>query len=463
MTTHRSSSGREGIVSLPPRVIPFDHPGLGDRSYLLLDEAAGVGAVIDPQRDIEPYQRAAAAHGCRIVLALETHLHNDFVSGARRLVAAGATVVAGRAGELAYPHRAVQGGDVLELGSLRIDVRATPGHTPEHVSYLVPGEPPLLFSGGALAPGGAARIDLFGPDEARRLAALAHATVDGLLGLEGRTQVLATHVGGSFCSTGAHGPADTTIAIERDQNRFAALADAEAFLAAALRDIPPAPGYYPAVRARNRNGDLSEPPRPHVLTHDGFAALVRDGVTIVDTRPSVDYDRQHVRGSLAIGLAGLFGPWTAWLAPADRSLALVVADIDAGASATSALAAVGRDDVRGFAVGIGGSSVDLAATERVQAGSLLEATRPGILDVRWTYEWREGHVPGATHLAVDDLARDLDVARRFPGPVAVHCAADYRSTIAVSLLERAGKDAIIHIADGFSGWVRAGGPVTTAE
>lgn len=453
----------KGIASPPPRVIPFDHPGLGDRSYLLLDEPAGVGAVIDPQRDIEPYQRAAAAYGCRIVLALETHLHNDFVSGARRLAQTGATVVAGRAGELAYPHRPVQGGEVIELGSLRIDVRATPGHTPEHVSYLVRGEPPLLFSGGALSPGGAARIDLFGPEEARRLAVLAHATVRGLLVLEGRTEVLATHVGGSFCSSGAHGSSDTTIAIEREQNRFAAAPDAEAFLAVALRDIPPAPSYYPAVRARNRNGDLSEPPRPRALAPDRLVTLVRDGVTIVDTRPSHDYDLRHVRGSLAIGLDGPFGPWTAWLSPVDRWLALVVADAEAGASATAALAAVGRDDVHGFAVGLAGSLVTTAATVRVPAGSLLGPDRPGILDVRWDHEWREGHVPGATHLAVDELARDPDFARRLRGPVAVHCAADYRSTIAVSLLERAGKDEIIHIADGFSGWVGAGGQVTTVE
>lgn len=450
-------------MSPAPRLIAFDHPGLGDRSYLLLDEPAGVGAVIDPQRDIEPYARAAADRGCRIVLALETHLHNDFVSGARRLAQAGATVVAGRAGELAYPHRAADDGDVIELGSLRIDVRATPGHTPEHLSYLVRGDPPLLFSGGALSPGGAARIDLFGPDEARRLAGLAHATVRRLLSLDGRTEVLATHVGGSFCSSGAHGPGDTTIAIERERNRFATVPDAEAFLTAALREIPPAPGYYPAVRARNRSGDLSALPRPHPLTHDGLAALIRDGVTVVDTRPSVDYDRGHLRGSLAIGQAGAFGPWTAWLAPIDRSLALIVADPEAGTDATGALAAVGRDDVRGYAVGIAGSSFDLATTERVQAGALVESRSPAFLDVRWAYEWRDGHIPGATHLAVDVLARDPEAARRFQGPVAVHCAADYRSTIAVSLLERAGKDAIIHIADGYSGWVRAGGPVTTAE
>lgn len=448
-------------MTLPRPVIPFDHPGLGDRSYLLLDEPAGVAAAIDPQRDIEPYQQAAAARGCRITLALETHLHNDFVSGARRLAATGATVVAGRAGELAYPHRAVQDGDVLELGALRIDVRATPGHTPEHTSYVVRGDPGLLFSGGALSPGGAARIDLFGPEEARRLAGFAFTTVRGLLGLEGRTQVLATHVGGSFCSTGADGPAETTIAIEREQNRFAAVLDAASFLAAAVSDIPPAPGYYPAVRARNRSGDLSEPPRPQPLTQDRLAALARGGATIVDTRPPLFYDARHIRGSLAIGLAGALGPWAAWLSPAGRPLALVVADTEAGTSATAALAAVGRDDVSGFVVGLEGVVLDTAAIARVTARSFVDAGGLGILDVRWAYEWRDGHVAGATHLPVDELARDAAVAQLLHGPIAVHCAHEYRSTIAVSLLERAGKTEIAHIVDGFSGWVAAGGPVAT--
>jgi hydroxyacylglutathione hydrolase len=448
-------------MSSSPKVIAFDHTGLGDRSYLLLDEPAGLGAVIDPQRDIEPYQRTAAAHGCRIVLALETHLHNDFVSGARRLAAAGATVVAGREGDLAYPHRAVHDGDVVELGAIRIDVRATPGHTPEHVSFLVRGEPPLLFSGGALSPGGAARIDLFGPDEARRLAALAHATVRGLLGLEGRTEVLATHVGGSFCSSGAHGPADTTIAAEREQNRFAAVSDAAAFLIVATTDIPPAPTYYPAVRARNRSGDLSDPPRPLAITHERLAALARDGVTIVDTRPSLDYDTRHLRGSLAIGLDGPFGPWTAWISPPDRPIALVVADPAGGADATTALAAVGRDDLKGFAVGIDGAVLETAAIARVPARSLLAAGRPPVLDVRWAHEWRDGHIPGATHQPLDRLAQGGG-GPPVPSPrVAIHCAEDYRSTIGASLLERAGTTEIVHIADGFSGWVAAGGPIAT--
>lgn len=450
-------------MSAAPRVVPFDHPGLGDRSYLLLDEPAGVAAVIDPQRDIEPYQHSAAAHGCRIVLALETHVHNDFVSGARRLAAAGATVVAGAAGELSYPHRAVADGEIVELGTIRIVVRATPGHTPEHVSFFVEGEPPLLFSGGALSPGGAARIDLFGPDEARRLAAFALTTVRGLLALEGRTEVLATHVGGSFCSTGAHDLPETTIAVEREQNRFASVHDAAAFLAAAIIDIPPAPGYYPAVRARNRRGDLSDPPRPQALTQDRVAALARGGATIVDTRPPPLYAAKHLRGSLAIGLAGAFGPWAAWLAPADQPLVLVVSDTEAGATATAALGAVGRDDLNGFVVGLDGALLETTSTVRVAARSLLDADRPAVLDVRWAHEWRHGHVPGATSLPVDELARDAEVARRIPGPVAVHCAADYRSTIAISLLERAGRDELVHVTDGFSAWLAAGGPVATTD
>src|SRR5919201_1293846 len=160
----------------------FEHESLGDRSYLIADRGAGLAAVVDPQRDIEPYVRAADLLGCRIVFALETHLHNDFISGARRLHEEhGALVIAPRQAELAFAHRAVEGGEPLRLGRTAIGVLATPGHTAEHVAYRVDGDPDVLFSGGALLPGGAARIDLFGAELAPALAAAALATIRAIL------------------------------------------------------------------------------------------------------------------------------------------------------------------------------------------------------------------------------------------------------------------------------------------
>jgi glyoxylase-like metal-dependent hydrolase (beta-lactamase superfamily II)/rhodanese-related sulfurtransferase len=444
------------------RLYSFDHPSLGDRSYLLIDEPSGTAAVIDPQRELQPYLDAASRHRSRITYALETHLHNDFVSGARRLaVEHRATVVASNAADLSFPHRGVAGGDTIELGSIRIKVLATPGHTHEHVSYLVPGDNPLLFSGGALLPGGAARIDLFGADESKVLAGLAHRTIGELLALDARARVLATHAGGSFCSTGAHGDPTTTIEQERHHNRFAGLPDATAFLDAATRDVPPVPTYYPRVRARNRQGELRAPTPARELQPVGLAELMRHGpLTVIDTRAAAEYAQGHIRDSLAIGLDGAFAPWAGWLVDESALLALVVADARSGHEATTALGAVGLDDVAGYVVGIGSERVHPVSVRRLSAGDLRRRDQLVVVDTRWEHEWRAGHIPGALHASPDVIAREglpaLFGERR---AVAVHCAGDYRSAISVSLLERAGVLDLIHVADGLAGWQAADGPV----
>ncbi|MDQ2914441.1 MAG: MBL fold metallo-hydrolase [Chloroflexota bacterium] len=449
-----------------PRIETLEHPTLGDRSYLLVDERSHLAAVVDPQRDIDPYLDAARRAGSRIAVALETHVHNDFLSGARRLaVEHGATVVASRAAELTYAHRAVDDGDTIDLGDLRIEVRATPGHTREHVSYLVQAAEPVLFSGGALIPGGAARIDLFGPEEAASLAGLAHHTIGQLLALDPRVRVLPTHAGGSFCSTGAHGPASSTIADERLGNRFAGLADGAALLAAATGDVPPVPSYYPRIRVRNRHGEIARPVTPHPLDHTSLHRQMRDQqLTVIDTRDSADYATRHISRSLAIGLRGSFAPWAAWIADEGRGIALVLGDVAAAREATAALAAVGRDDVVGYVIGVNGAGLAESSVRRIKARELRDMSDPVIVDVRWDYEWDEGHVPGAIHLTPDEIAASgasalVDVGQ----PVAVHCAGDYRSAIGVSLLERAGVTDLIHVADGFGGWRDAGGAVTSAK
>lgn len=453
-----AASGREEGT----RLYSFDHPTLGDRSYLLIDERSRIAAVIDPQRELEPYLDAARRYGSRIAYALETHLHNDFVSGARRLAAEhDVMVVASSGAGLTFPHRGVSHGDTVELGALRIEVLATPGHTHEHVSYLAAGDEPILFSGGALLPGGAARIDLFGPDETKVLAGLAYRTIGKLLALDPRARVLATHAGGSFCSTGAHGAPTTTIAEERERNRFAGLPDPTALLAAATRDVPPVPTYYPRIRARNRQGELQTPTASRELRASSLGELLRHGsLTVVDTRAAAEYARGHIRGALAIGLGGAFAPWAGWLLDGSTPIALVVADTAGGHEATTALAAVGLDDVTGYVVGIGSDRSRHASVRRLSASDVRRLDERVIVDTRWEHEWDAGHIPGALHAPPDVIAREglpaLVGERR---PVAVHCAGDYRSAIGVSLLERAGVNDLIHVSDGLAGWQAAGGPV----
>lgn len=442
-----------------PVVETFAHAGLGDRSYLVADTAAGVAAVVDPQRDILPYLEAAQRLGCRIVLALETHLHNDFISGVRRLAEEhDVTVVASRLADLAFRHRAVSDGDVVELAGFRVEVVGTPGHTYEHVSYRVAGDPPLLFSGGALLPGGAARIDLFGPEEAKKLAEHAHRTIQRLLALEGTTRVLPTHGAGSFCSSGVHARAESTIAEEREKNRFAGCADPGCVLEAATRDVPPAPRYYPRVRERNRAGVLAAVVA-EAIAHDRLGALQReDAVTLIDARGEVDYAACHVKRSLVVPLQGAFGPWVAWLAPTDRPLALVASSDQDAREATLQLGAVGRDDLAGFVVGVRAHGLPLASVGRADANRLQADYDATIVDVRWDAEWRAGHIPYARHIPVPELPeRAAELPR--DGRIAVHCASGYRSIIGVSILERAGLTNLAHLPGGIRAWGDAGGLV----
>ncbi len=441
------------------RVETFEHRFLGDRSYLVADPGAGVAAVVDPQRDIQPYLDAAQRLGCRITLALETHLHNDFVSGARRLAdERGATVVASALAKLAFPHRAVKEGDVVEVGPIRVEALATPGHTPEHLSYRIAGDPPHLFSGGALLPGGAARIDLFGPQEAQALAAHAHRTIGRLLGLDSATRVLPTHGAGSFCSSGVHGKAETTVGDERERNRFASCETPEALLAAATRDVPPAPAYYPKVRERNRTGARAAAPLTP-LRHEQLASLLaHDALTLLDTRVEDEYCASHVKASLAVPLHGAFGPWVAWMAPDDRPLALVLPAEEAAAEAERQLAAVGRDDLAGYVVGVRAHGLPLAHVGRADPNRLQADYDATVVDVRWDAEWRAGHIPYALHIPLHLLpehARELPSDSR----IAVHCASGYRSVIGVSILERAGLKSIAHLPGGIAAWGDAGGLV----
>jgi hydroxyacylglutathione hydrolase len=439
----------------------FEHESLGDRSYLIADRGSGLAAVVDPQREIEPYVRAAELLGCQIVLALETHLHNDFISGARRLHdEQRAEVVASRKAELAFPHRPVDGGDVVRLGDLEIEVLGTPGHTAEHVAYLARGDPATLFSGGALLPGGAARIDLFGAELAPSLAAAALDTIGRLLALDAATRVHATHGAGSFCSSGVQRRPETTVGDERSANRFAKVHDAATLLREATRDVPPVPRYYPRVRARNRVGAGAVPPLAP-LAPQAFVELVRARrVTVLDTRSERDYCDAHLAGALAVPLGGAFGPWVAWIAPEEVPLALVLARDDLAGRVGSELGAVGRDDVAGYVTAVRDLGLPLAHVGRAQVELLQADYDATVVDVRWDAEWQEGHIPYALHIPLPDLAAHAGEVPR-NGRVAVHCRSGYRSVIGVSLLERAGVANLAHLPGGIEAWGDAGGIVTS--
>ncbi|HYT30130.1 MAG TPA: MBL fold metallo-hydrolase, partial [Actinomycetota bacterium] len=255
-------------------VVTFVHEGLGNASYLL-DLGEREAALVDPDRSIDRYLSAAAERGLRVAAVLETHLHADFVTGGREAVARGATVFAAEEAGLRWPHRPVRPGDRFDLGDAGVEVLETPGHTPEHVSFVVrAGEgPPLLFSGGALIVGGAARTDLIDPSMTEELTRALFQTLHvGLGELTDDTVVLPTHGGGSFCSTGAGGERSSTLGRERATNPVFAMEDEDEFVRWFPGTFPGVPAYFSRMRPLNRRGPrlAAEIRRPPPLDPDGF-------------------------------------------------------------------------------------------------------------------------------------------------------------------------------------------------
>lgn len=449
--------------------------GLGHASYLVGDEDAGVAAVVDPRRDVDEYLRLAEAEGLRIVEVLETHVHNDYVSGADELrMRTGATVRAGADAALTRPHQAVRDGDTFDVGSLRFRVLGTPGHTPDHVSFAVADRSRsdddwVLFSGGALLVGTAARPDLLGgPEEAARAAAVEFASLrDRIAPLPDWVELYPTHGSGSLCGSGIGGKRWSTIGYERRHNRALRQPDADAFRRYILANQPTVPAYWRRMRGLNQAGatpiaELDEP-RPlgvdeveHALGHDAVA---------VDARPAEAFAAGHVPGSFGIGLGDTFGTWVGSVVPADRKIVLVLADEGDLDDALAQLRRAGYDDVLGYLDGSFGawerSGNAVARLEMRAPDDVADGIRAGdirVLDVREANEWRDGHIEGAIHIPGGELPRRLDEVPA-DRPLAVVCAGGYRSTVAASVLQRAGRDELINIAGGVTAFAAAGHPL----
>jgi hydroxyacylglutathione hydrolase len=442
--------------------------GLGNSSYLVAAAEGGVAVVIDPDRDVAPYLEAAAELGVSIGLVLETHLHNDFVSGARELAArTGATVGASAAGELRYPHRALCDGDRLPVGSLEVEVVATPGHTPEHIAFVLHegGQPVGLFSGGSMLVGSVARSDLLGPDLATGLAEqMFHSLHDRLLTLPDHLAVYPTHGAGSFCSAGSCDARTTTIGQERRNSRLLQLDSVDVFIHEALRDLPPYPSYFRRMRSINQGGPRLLNGLPELPPLSPEQAAPTDGQLLIDSRVSIAYSHSHVPDSVGIGLSPSFGIWVGWLLPHDLPLSFIVDGPWNDDEISRQLVRIGYENLKGSL--IGGvdawrrSGQPTRETPVVSVADLQQLrcqdSELVVLDVRHESEWRAGHIPGALHLPLPELEARVGSVLERDRPVAIHCAAAYRSGMAVSLLERHGYSRLMHVNGGFDAWRAAG-------
>lgn len=442
----------------------FFDAGLGHGSYLVADPDEGVAFLVDPDRHVDRYLEAAARMEVLVTHSFETHVHNDYVAGSTVLAALRPiTIVTGDAASVAYPRVALGDGQAIEVGALRVRCLATPGHTPEHVSYLVSDlrradDPQILFSGGALLVGHIARVDLLGPELEEQMARSAYETLrERVLSLADYVAVFPTHGGGSACtSSGVAGSRWTTLGFERRHNEVAraAMGDLDGFRRAIGAGLPVAPAYYPGVRALNHAGARGIPTGPLPLLGDPLPA---DAV-LLDPRPPYVFAAGHRRGALNVIGNDSFAVRVGAVVPFGAPLVLLTTDADEAAKLRAQLATIGYDDVRGRAEPIPDTGETLARGRIVDAPAAKRLTDSGaaVLDVREASEYAEGHIPGAQHIPYEQLESRLGELPR-GREILVYCASGVRSSVAASVLERSGVP-VTNIRGGLSSWVSAGLP-----
>ncbi|HEY0700391.1 MAG TPA: MBL fold metallo-hydrolase [Micromonospora sp.] len=447
---------------------------LGDRSYLATD--GRVAVVVDPQRDIDRIMYLAGEKGVRITHVVETHIHNDYVSGGLELARlTGAEYLISAHDEVDFDRVPVSDGDEVAVSEgLRLRVVGTPGYTFHHLSYVLDEaadggwSPAGVFTGGSLLFGTTGRTDLLGQQHAHELAHHQYASARKLADLlPDGAQVWPTHGFGSFCSASQTDAPESTIEREKQANPVLRLA-ADSFVRETLAALDAYPAYYAHMGAVNTAG-----PAPVDLTPvtRADAAELRRRITagewVVDLRYRKAYAASHLAGTVNLGLDGPMSTWLGWLIDWEVPITFLAETAEQIADAQRELVRIGIDRPAAQATG----APEKWATDRSDLRKLTVADFPAlaaaqggntpaglpdpqaILDVRMTYEWKTGHIDGAVHVPLPDLPTRLDEVPS--GTVWVHCGSGYRATAAASLLANAGRDVVL-IDDMFSRAEQAG-------
>jgi glyoxylase-like metal-dependent hydrolase (beta-lactamase superfamily II)/rhodanese-related sulfurtransferase len=438
-------------------LIPVIDEGLGNSTYLL-DVGDGRAVVVDPERDLRHVRAMAQRRGLRITWAVETHLHADFISGVRELAAVeGASVLAPEIGPRGFAVTGLSDGDTVPVGPLTLQAMHTPGHSPEHLSYLLLDGTRIagVFTGGSLMVGTAGRTDLVSPDQTVPLARAQYHSLQRLMELPDQTPVWPTHGAGSFCSSATGGLRVSTIGQERATNPLLQVRDEDAFVEALLGSLGTFPDYFLRLGAINHQGPavLGDTPPLEALSVERVRDLIDAGAQVVDVREAVDFAAGHVPGSLSITLRPVFSTWLGWLADPGRPVIIVrdrdqdVEDIVWGA------ANVGFDILAGELAG-GMTAWTQAAqpvtTALIDARRLVDEPDVAVLDVRQGTEFAVGHMPGARGIELGALpGRATEVPG---GPLVVMCGHGERAMSAASILERAGHTDVRVLVGGPDDW-----------
>lgn len=438
---------------MPTQVTTIETPGLGDRSYLVSD--ASVAAVVDPQRDVDRFLSEAERLGVAITDVVETHIHNDYVTGGLELAArTGARYWVAGADPVAFERQAVADGDRIEVGSFTLVAIHTPGHTPNHLSYALEedGVATAVFTGGSLLYGTVGRTDLIGKEHTEQLTrAQRHSARRLVETLPEDASVLPTHGFGSFCSSASgSGGTSSTIGAEARSNLALTADSEEAFVATLLGGLTAYPRYYVHMAAINLQG-----PRPAIL---GLPRLIdpqelleriRAGEWVVDVRERGRFARAHVPATISVELSDPFATYLGWTMPWSTPLTLLAPSEDDVLRARRELARIGIDELAGASLAKQEEllrNAEPASYQVVSFADLAEAEKAGrdlqVLDVRRQDEWDAGHLPRAVHVPFYELeARMSEVPE--DREIWVHCASGFRASIGASLVERSGRKAVL--------------------
>ena len=433
-------------------ILPVETPSLGDRSYLVHD--GEVGFVVDPQRDIDRLLDLARSAGVRVTHVFETHIHNDYVTGGLALArATGAAYHVNADDRVSFEHQAVRDGDVIEVSAtLRVRVVHTPGHTYTHLSYVLEGPSPAVFSGGSLLFGSTGRPDLLGPEHTDSLARHQHASAHRLASqLSDDTQVMPTHGFGSFCSATQSSATSSTIGQERRVNP-ALTTDEEAYVAQIIAGLDAFPAYYAQMGPANAGGpsgaDLSP---PSLADKDELRKRLEAGEWLVDLRNRTAFAAGHAPGTLNFGVDGQFATYLGWIIPWGTPVTLLGERPEQVAEAQREMVRIGIDHPAAAATGTPEEWTDqpLGSFERATFADLEQVRHHrsvNILDVRRRHEFEESHIEGALNVPIHEILRRLHEVPA--GEVWVHCGGGYRASVVASILAANGHP-VVAVDDSF--------------
>jgi hydroxyacylglutathione hydrolase len=451
----------------------FFEPLIAQNSYLIGCAAAGEAIVIDPNRDVQQYIAAAEAANLLITHVTETHIHADFLSGARELAhRTGARLCLSDEGDEDWKYqfehdRKITHGDRMTIGNVSVDVLHTPGHTPEHLTFLitdtaVANRPIAAITGDFVFVGDVGRPDLL--EKAANLAGTMETgartlwrSLQQFLQFPDWLQIWPGHGAGSSCGKGISAVPHSTIGYERRFNwAFKTKSEAE-FVANVLSGQPDPPPYFAVMKRVNKEGPPLANTRPIPLIADDQLAETVPSSLVIDTRPALQFAAGHVPGTLNIPMNGSFVTWAGWLIPYDRDCHLIVEEggerrLD---EVRRALALIGLDRIAGYfkasaVVRAGGTET----IDQIAVGELAKhpsSNGPVVIDVRHDAEWNEGHIPNAIHIPLGQLAQRIDEVPENEN-VVVHCQGGGRSSIAASLLQKMGRKKVANLTGGYRAW-----------